>query len=264
MDITRREKKNKMESGMMKMKRTWLLLILMSMNSLFVYAQKALVREGNKFYEEKKYKEATEAYKSALIQHPDYMPGLFNLSNALYQQKNFEASRKVMANTAKHSSDKQVKANANYNIGNTYMKEQKWDDAINAYKQTLRNNPQDEAAKYNLSYAQAMKKQQDNKDKNKDKKENKDNKDNKDKNDKDKDKNKEDNQPKDENDKQEEQKQDPNKDKDEQQQKPQPQPSKLSEQEADQLLNALSRDENKLHDKKDKIKGVPVKVEKDW
>lgn len=245
-------------------KSTCLLFILMSIGCTISHAQKTQVREGNKLYEEKKYQEATESYKKALIKNPTYTPGLFNLGNALYQQKNFEASRNVMANTAKQSADKNIKADANYNIGNTYMQEKKWDDAINAYKQTLRDNPQDEAAKYNLSYAQAMKKQQNNNDKNKDKKNDKDNKDNKDKNDKDKGQDKKDNQNKQDDQKQNQNQdnQDKQDDKKGEQQKQQPQPSKLSEQEADQLLNALSRDENKLHDKKEKA--VPVKLDKDW
>ena len=73
----------------------------------------------------------------------------------------------MLGSAAKVAKDKNAKAGASYNIGNTYMQEQKWEDAVNAYKQALRNNPQDEAAKYNLSYALAMmKKDNQNKDKN--------------------------------------------------------------------------------------------------
>ncbi|MBW7913410.1 MAG: hypothetical protein H3C54_06870, partial [Taibaiella sp.] len=46
--------------------------------------------------------------------------------------------------------------------------------------------------------------------------------------------------------------------------RPQPQPSKLSEQQAEQLLNALQQEEKKLQDKLKQGKAVPVKVEKDW
>ena len=222
------------------------------------------VRNGNKLYEQKKYKEATAAYQKALEKNPTYVPGMFNLGNSLYQQKQYEASRKVMSNAVKTSKDKGSKAGANYNIGNTYMSEQKWEDAIGAYKQALRNNPQDADAKYNLSYAQAMlKKEQDGggKDKNKDKNDkNKDqqNKDNKDNNG---------DQDKDQQNKDEGNKDQQNKDQDKarnDQQRPQPQPSKLSQQQADQLLNALQQEEKKLQDKLQKEKGIPVKVDKDW
>lgn len=95
-------------------------------------AQRKQVSTGNKLYEQKKYKEAAAAYQQALTKNPTYTPGMFNLGNALFQQKNYDASRQVMSATAKQSKDKMVKSDANYNIGNTYMQEQKWDEAINA------------------------------------------------------------------------------------------------------------------------------------
>lgn len=243
---------------------TFLLLIC----PVFVHAQKRLVNKGNKLYEQKKYKEASATYQQALKNNPNYTPGLFNLGNSLYQQKNYDASRKIMNNTAKLSKDKNVKADAHYNVGNTYMQEQKWDEAIEAYKQALRNNPQDEAAKYNLSYALAMKKKQNggggkNNDKNKNQDKQDQNKDQQNKNDQDqKDQQNKDQQNKDQQNKNDKDQQDQNKN--DRQDQPKPQPSKLTEQQADQLLNALSQEEKKLHDKKEKGKVVPVKVEKDW
>ena len=222
-----------------------------------------LVREGNKLYDQKKFKEAGSAYQQALLKNPTYVPGMFNLGNTLYQQKQYEASRKVLDAAAKNAKDKNSKSGVNYNIGNTYMSEKKWEDAIASYKKALRANPQDADAKYNLSYAQAMlkKDQQDNKD-NKDKKDkNKDqNKDNKDNKDKDKDKGDQDK--KDQKDKGDQDKD--KQDKQDKDQRPQPQPSRLSQQQAEQLLNALQQEEKKLQDKMQKEKGVPVKTDKDW
>jgi Ca-activated chloride channel family protein len=222
----------------------------------------ALIRQGNKLYEQQKFDAATTNYQKAIIKDPNYTPGLFNLGNSLYQQQKFDASRQVMTATANATKDQTAKAGVNYNIGNTYMAEKKWEDAVNSYKQTLRNNPNDLDAKYNLSYAeQMMKKQQgggggkDNKkDDKKDQK--KDKKDQQNKNDKGKDKDK---------DKQNQDQQDQNKgDKDKQDEHPQGQPSKLSQQQADQVLNALQNEEKKLHDKLNKEKGIPSRMAKDW
>ncbi len=41
-------------------------------------------------------------------------------------------------------------------------------------------------------------------------------------------------------------------------------PSKLTEKQADQILNALNQEEKKLRDKKEKGRGQAVKLEKDW
>ncbi|MBS1772906.1 MAG: tetratricopeptide repeat protein [Bacteroidetes bacterium] len=220
-----------------------------------------LVKKGNELYDQKKYKEATEDYLKALQKNPNYTPGMFNLGNALYKQKQYEGARKVLENTAKLDTNKLGKSAANYNIGNTYMSEQKWEEAIDAYKKALRANPQDADAKYNLSYAQQMlKKQQGGGGKN-DKKDNKDDKNNKDKN---KGDNKDDKSDKKDENKDDKGKEENKGEKEQQQQKPESQPSKLTEKQAEQILNALQQEEKKLQDKHKKEKGVPVKVDKDW
>lgn len=217
-----------------------------------------LLTQGNQLYEQQKYKEAAADYAKALARDPNNVPGMFNLGNSFYQQKQYDSSRKVMEATARMSKDKGGQSAANYNIGNTYMAQQKWDDAIDAYKKTLRANPQDADAKYNLAYAEAMKKkdqQNQKQDKNKQNKDQKDQKDKKDQQKKDPDKDKKDQDQKD---------QDQKNQQDKDQQEPQGQPSKLSQQQADQLLNALQQEEKKLQDKMKKEKGVPVKMQKDW
>lgn len=239
----------------MKKIRAIYILVCMLMTQVAFAQTRKLVAEGNKLYEQKQYKQASDNYLKALSKDSTNVPGMFNLGNALLQQKQYDAARKVLSNSARLEQDKNGKAAADYNIGNTYMAEQKWEEAIDAYKKALRNNPQDADAKYNLSYAQQMLKKnggggkdKNKKDKNKDKnKEDKDEKDNKDKQDEQQDKNNKD-----------------NKDKKDEQQKPQSQPSKLTEKQAEQLLNALQQEEKKLQDKHKKAKGIPVKVEKDW
>lgn len=227
---------------------------------------KKAVREGNKLYEQQKYKEAAAAYQRALQKDPNYTPGMFNLGNSLYKQKQFDATRKAMTATAKMAKDQPVKSAANYNVGNTYMEEQKWQEAVDAYKQALRTNPHDADAKYNLSYALAMMKKNGGGGGGKDKdKQDKNDKGNKDKQEQDKNGDKKDEQDKqDKKDQQQDQKDQQDKEQDKQDQRPQPQPSKLSEQQAEQLLNALQQEEKKLQDKMQKGKAAPVKVEKDW
>ena len=171
----------------------------------------------------------------------------------MYGQKNKEAARKEFDQATKWSADKQAKSNAQYNMGNTYMDEQKWEEAIAYYKNALKLNADDQDAKYNLSYALAMKKKEDqnkkkdqqNKKQDQQKKDNKDNK-------------------KDQKDQQ--QKQDQQKDGKNQEEKnnPSQQPSKLSKQQAEQLLQALMQEEKKLQDKKRQERAQPIKKEKDW
>lgn len=238
---------------------TLLLMLTCSTTDSNAQQSRKLIALGNEMYRTGKFKEASQFYSQALkADTSSISTGAYNLGNALYQQKQPEAARKAYEANINRTKDPAKNAGANYNVGNTYMQEKKWEDAIESYKKTLRANPQDADAKYNLSYAKAMLKKEGGggKDKNKDK--DKDKKDDKKEQDKDK---------QDQQDKKDQQQKEGDKpeDKDKgEEQRPQPQPSKLSEKQAEQLLNALQQEEKKLQDKNKKTHGVPVKMEKDW
>jgi Ca-activated chloride channel family protein len=233
-----------------------LLLCMWVFNPSLYGQENKLLKKANALYKEKKYKEASQSYQKALQLNQKNSTAHFNNGNSLYGQKNKEAARKEFDQATKWSADKQAKSNAQYNMGNTYMDEKKWEEAIAYYKNALKLNADDQDAKYNLSYALAMKKKEDqnkkkdqqNKKQDQQKKDNKDNKDNK----------------KDQKDQQ--QKQDQQKDGKNQEEKnnPSQQPSKLSKQQAEQLLQALMQEEKKLQDKKRQERAQPIKKEKDW
>ena len=232
-----------------------LIMILLSTMAMAQNNTNSLLQQGNKLYDQKRYDEATANYLQALKKDPNNATGLFNLGSALYQKKQYDSSRKLMAATADAIKDKGGKSAAHYNIGNTYMAQRKWEDAIASYKNTLRKNPQDADAKYNLSYAEEMLK----KDKNDKKDKQKQDQQKQDKPQQDKDK-----KDKDKKDKQDQQKENDKDKKEQQDQQPQSQPSKLTEQQAEQMLNAVQQQEKKLQDKLKKEKGMRVKMDKDW
>lgn len=225
--------------------------------------EKTETRNGNKQFNKANYTDAEASYKKALDKKNNMPEATFNLGDALYQQKRYDEAAKQFQLAAQTNPDKAVKAKAYHNLGNVYMEQQKWEDAVKAYKEALKNNAKDSETKYNLAYANAKLKEQqqqnggkdnkDNKDKKddkKDQKDNKDNKDNKDKQDPKQDK-------KDGND---------NKDKKDQQQPKQGQQPKLSKEEAEKMLQALQGEEQKTNQKmqQKQVKVVNVKIEKDW
>jgi Ca-activated chloride channel homolog len=246
-------------------------LALLFVCSLFVsvsYAQlpfttapeKTETRSGNKQYDKSDYADAEASYKKALDKKNNMPEATFNLGDAVYAQKRFEEAAKQFQLSAQTNTDKNVKAKAYHNLGNAYLEQQKWEDAVKAYKEALKNNPKDADTKYNLAYANAKLREQQQQDQ-----QSKDNKDNKDKKD---DKQKE-------NDKKEQEnkdKQDQNKDqqakdqeKKDQQQKQGQQP-KLSREEAEKLLQALQGEEQKTNQKmqQKQMKVVQMNIEKDW
>ena len=248
-----------------------LITLLLFICNFYCFSQeeKKFIREGNKQYYEKKYEAAEKKYLQGLIKNKDSYKSAFNLGDAYYQQGKYEEAAEQFQSLTHRATAKDTLSKAYHNLGNSLMKTKKYQEGLDAYKNALKNNPNDEDSRYNYAYAQQMlqqQKQQQQKDKdNKDKKDKKDNKDDKDKKDnKDKDnKDKKDKDKKDE-DKKEEEKKNDKENKDKQEQKPQQ--NKISKEDAQRLLDALQNDEKNLQDKikKDKMKGVKVKIEKDW
>ena len=229
------------------------------------------VREGNKLYNQFKFKEAEIAYKKGLSKNPNYPKAAYNLGNSIYQQDRFKEAVSQFELAEKTVKNKMDKAEAFHNMGNSFMKEKQYGKAVEAFKNALRNNSKDDETRYNLALAQELLKQQqqqnkNNKDKNKDKN-NKDKKDNKggDKDKKD-DKNKDKDKGKDKKDKKGDEKKNKDKkqNKDKQQQKPRP--NQLSPEQMRQLLEAMNNEENKTQKKLNakKAKGRKIKQEKDW
>ena len=154
------------------------------------------------------------------------------------------------------------------------MQEKDYSNAVEAYKNALRNNPSDEETRYNYALAKEYlknnpPKKDDKKDdkKDKDKKDDKKDKDNKDDK-KDGDKDKKDDKGKDKDDQKQDGKNDKDKkdDKKQDQGKPQPQPGGISKQRLESLLDAVNNEEKKVQDKVNlqKVKANPKKAEKDW
>lgn len=227
--------------------------ILLLLNILFVsvsFAQQEnpFIRQGNKQFEEGKYKEAEIDYRKALEKKPLSPKSSYNLGSSLYRQENYEEAMRNFSDAGRMMKETDVKdrAASMYNLGNALLKGDKLEESIEAYKQALRLNPNDEDARYNLAYAMNQQQQQQ-------KQQSGDNKDDKKDDNKDKDK--------------EEQNQQTNQsqDHDEQKDKPRDKPQ-ISKQDAERMLKALENDEQKTLEKvnQQKAKGTPVLIEKDW
>lgn len=223
------------------------------------------VREGNELYNQQKFSDAEVAYKKALEKDPSYEIANYNLGNALSQQKRGKEAITQYELVSKTTKDKLTKAESFHNIGNAHFDAKDYQNSIEAYKNSLRNNPKDDETRYNLALAQKMLEDQQNKDKDKDKdKENKDNKDNKDKDKKDDKKDGDDDKKDDEKEGDDDKKNDKKDDKKDK--KEQPQPGKLSPQQVQQLLEAMNNEEKKTQEKMNakKERGKKIKQEKDW
>lgn len=233
-------------------------LMLLALHG-FAQKEKQFIKNGNQHYTDKKFAEAEKNYKQGLSKNKDSYKAAFNLGDAYYKQGKYEEAAEQFQQLTHRPVSKDTLSKAYHNLGNSLLQSKKYEESVNAYKNALKNNPDDEDTRYNLAYAQKMlqQQQQQNKDdKNKDDKDKKDDKENKDQDKKDKDKK--------EQDQKNDQKEDKGeKNKDQQKQKQQGQ---ISKEDAQRLLDALQNDEKNLQDKmkKEKAKGVKVEIEKDW
>lgn len=135
-------------------------LLLFFSYPLMAQKENKYLREGNDLYTEGNYHDAEIEYMKALEVNPDSYKGQFNVGGSIYKQDNFEDATTIYNNLVTKARDKKSMADAYYNLGNSLLKAQKLDESIESYKNALRNNPTDSDIKYNLSYAQKLKQQQ--------------------------------------------------------------------------------------------------------
>ena len=140
-----------------------LLTIAMVFNCIFCFSQnkKKLIKEGNNLYNDSSYNMAEMKYRKSLEKDQDYFNAAFNLADAIYKQNRFKESTSLFDALKDNARNNEDLARINHNLGNSYLKENKLEEAIVEYKSSLRLNPNDEETRYNLAYAQKMKKQQD-------------------------------------------------------------------------------------------------------
>lgn len=237
--------------------------------------EKKLIRKGNKSYEQGNYQEAEIDYIKAVQSEDPTHKGLFNLGDALFQQDNYLEATAVFDSVATLNLDEETMSKVYYNLGNSLLKlaedsaeigSKVLPASIESYKNSLRINPTDYDAKYNLAYAQKLLEQQQQQQQQQDQKQDEQNQD---------DKQDQQGQQKDENKEQEDQDKEDQKDqqndkrdnKGDQKQQGQPQQKEISKEDAERMLEALKNDEKKTLEKLKKIKAKAAKKsksEKDW
>jgi tetratricopeptide (TPR) repeat protein len=238
-----------------------LLLILLISFANFAQDKDNYLPQGNKDFAAKNYNEAEANYRISASKSPKKAIASYNLGNTIYSINKPQEAGLAYVKAIVNSKNRPEKHNAFHNLGNVFMKSKDYANAVQAYKNALINNPADDESRYN--YALAKKMLKDNPPKKDDKKD-------KDKKDKDKkDKEKKDKDKKDKEKQDQDKKEGDNKDKNDEQKpngKSKPQEGGISKDRVKNLLEAVNNEEKKIQEKvnKNKVKGNPIKTEKDW
>ena len=221
------------------MKARYLLVLILSLLLSPVVAQNArqLVRQGNKQFRLGNAAESEVSYRKAVEKDARNPQANYNLGNALMLQRKDSLAITQFEKAAKQETNPLRRAQAFHNMGVVCQQHQMFGEAIEAYKEALRNNPTDDQTRYNLALCKRQQQQQQNQQQ---QQQNKDNKDQQDKN------------------QQQQQKQQKEQQKEDEQ--------KMSKENAEQLLNAVMQEEKQTQERMKKAMQKPQKrqLEKNW
>lgn len=228
----------------------WLLLMLaLAMNVSAQKEERNYIRKGNRQFADSSFVDAEVSYRKAMDINPSSGIAMYNLGNALSQQNKMEDAMKVYSDALKLEKDKEQLGKIYHNMGVIIQSQKDYAKAIEAYKQSLRNDPCNMDTKYNLALCQKLLKDQQQNQQNQDQ------------------------QQKEEQQKQEQQennnqnKNQDNKQQDQQQNsgQQQNQEEKMSKENAEQLLRSVMQDEKDVQEKVKKQQVIQGgKLEKDW
>ena len=222
---------------------TALLLCLMALQGIYAQADRQHIRQGNKLYHQEEYAKAEVEYQKALAANQRNPQAIYNLGCAMMMQQKDSAAVVQFENAGKLQTNKKRKSMAYHNIGWICQRHQMYAEAIEAYKESLRNNPTDEETRYNLALCQRQQKQQQQNGGGNNDKDNKD---------KDKDKNQKDQQNQQQKEQQDQQKRQPK--------------DQMSKENAEQLLNAAVQEEKATQQRMKKAMQHPNRkqLQKNW
>lgn len=221
-------------------------LLLMASTSFAQKAERDFIRKGNRQFKDSVYVDAEVNYRKALDTNPKSTIAMFNLGNTLAQQNKLQEAMEQYVGATKIEKDKSNLAQIYHNMGVIFHSQKDYAKAVEAYKQSLRNNPKDDETRYNLALAQKMLQDQQQNEQNQDQNQQQ--------------QNQQQNQQQDQNQQDQQQNQ-----QDQQQQQPDQKDNRMSKENAEQLLKSVMQDEKDVQDKVKKKQVLQgTRLEKDW
>ncbi len=240
--------------------------------------ERSAVRSGNRQFNKGNYEESIERYGKALRFAPSSFEATYDLGNALYKAERYDQAEQTMRQAAADTLRiEKERAEAFYNLGNAQFRQKKYKEALESYKQSLRLDPSDVETKYNYAYTKKLLDDQQNggggqnqqQDQNQQNQQNQQDQQNGGNSDQQENKddgrqNPDDSSDEQQNDPQQQPSEPQQGDDDEQQGEPQPIPAGISEQEQEQMLDAIQAQEDRTQEKLKEKRGVVVRGGKNW
>ena len=133
----------------------FILLIAFFCMSSFAFSQpwQDALKTARASYLSKSYDQAVFEYQIAQKLAPKNVDLSLEIAQTLYKAGKYEEAERLF-NSQLNKNQRKVKASdIQRQLGNSRMHQQKYAEAIDAYKNSLRSNPSDEAARHNLGKA---------------------------------------------------------------------------------------------------------------
>ncbi len=131
------------------------LTIIVFLSSAFTVSAQSdekAIRKGNRNYKSGNYEQAISHYRKALDIRPNNAKAQFNLGDAYYAKQSYDTAYNEFQKVVEMSPDAKLKSDAVFNMGNCLLAQNKYYDAFKIYKVSLKLNPENENALYNLEY----------------------------------------------------------------------------------------------------------------
>lgn len=224
------------------------------------------VRKGNRSYHKGDYQKAVERYTQALTYAPGSFEGTYNLGSALCKAEMFDKAEQTMARAAADTlRTDEERAQAFYNLGNAQFLQKKYKEALESYRRSLLLDPADMEAKYNYAYTKKLLDENENQNSENNNNQQQEQEQDKNQQEQSRDNNQE---QQDNNEEERDGQQDPSEsdqnDKNNNEGQEQPVPAGISEQEQQQMLDAIQAQEDKTQERLKEKQGVIVRGGKNW
>ena len=209
-----------------------LLLLLLVAGAATAQSDRQLVHKGNKQYRAGNYADAEVLYRKAIEKNNRNPQAVYNLGLALMKQQKDSAAVQQFMDAGKLETNPLRRALSYHNAGVICQGKKMYGEAIDVYKEALRNNPADDETRYNLALCKRQQKQQ------------------------------QQNQQQ----QKQDQKQEEKKEEQKQQQQQQKQEQQMSRENAEQMLNAAMQEEKQTQQRMKKAQQQPNrrKLDKNW
>jgi Ca-activated chloride channel family protein len=217
-----------------------LFLLLVSAVTASAQSDRHFVQQGNKQFHAGNYADAEVSYRKAIEKNPRNPQAVYNLGVALMKQQKDSAAVQQFMDAGKLETNPLRRAQSYHNAGVICQGKKMYGEAIDVYKEALRNNPADDETRYNLELCKRQQKQQQQQQQKQDQKQQKQ-------------------------DQKQQQKQEQQQKKAEQQQQ-QKQEQQMSRENAEQMLNAAMQEEKQTQQRMKKAQQQPNrrKLDKNW